>query len=183
MDKIYIIEDDQTIRNEIVQALKKWNFQADWVRDFQTIDYEIKQQSPDLIVMDITLPFYDGFYWTQKIREFSKIPIIFVSAADMDPNAIRAISIGADDYLTKPFSIAVFISKIQAILRRTNQNEYLTEALNFQSFSLNIITNILKSQNKSIKLTATESTILKLLFLNPGQIISNPNCQIKLEIS
>ncbi|KRM00145.1 response regulator transcription factor [Limosilactobacillus fermentum] len=57
MDKIYIIEDDQTIRNEIVQALKKWNFQADWVRDFQTIDYEIKQQSPDLIVMDITLPF------------------------------------------------------------------------------------------------------------------------------
>ncbi|MCT4443690.1 response regulator [Lactiplantibacillus argentoratensis] len=58
MDKIYIIEDDQTIRNEIVQALKKWNFQADWVRDFQTIDYEIKQQSPDLIVMDITLPFY-----------------------------------------------------------------------------------------------------------------------------
>ncbi|MCT4445209.1 DNA-binding response regulator [Lactiplantibacillus argentoratensis] len=109
---------------------------------------------------------------TQKIREFSKIPIIFVSAADMDPNAIRAISIGADDYLTKPFSIAVFISKIQAILRRTNQNEYLTEALNFQSFSLNIITNILKSQNKSIKLTATESTILKLLFLNPGQIIS-----------
>ncbi|WP_260356031.1 response regulator transcription factor [Lactiplantibacillus argentoratensis] len=106
------------------------------------------------------------------MREFSKIPIIFVSAADMDPNAIRAISIGADDYLTKPFSIAVFISKIQAILRRTNQNEYLTEALNFQSFSLNIITNILKSQNKSIKLTATESTILKLLFLNPGQIIS-----------
>lgn len=122
--------------------------------------------------MDITLPFYDGFYWTQKIRKFSKIPIIFVSAADMDPNAIRAISIGADDYLTKPFSIAVFISKIQAILRRTNQNEYLTEALNFQSFSLNIITNILKSQNKSIKLTATESTILKPLFLNPGQIIS-----------
>ena len=57
MDKIYIIEDDQTIRNEIIQALKKWNFQADWVRDFQTIDYEIKQQSPDLIVMDITLPF------------------------------------------------------------------------------------------------------------------------------
>lgn len=57
MDKIYIIEDDQTIRNEIVQALKKWNFQADWVRDFQTIDYEVKQQSPDLIVMDITLPF------------------------------------------------------------------------------------------------------------------------------
>ena len=57
MDKIYIIGDDQTIRNEIVQALKKWNFQADWVRDFQTIDYEIKQQSPDLIVMDITLPF------------------------------------------------------------------------------------------------------------------------------
>lgn len=57
MDKIYIIEDDQTIRNEIVQALKKWNFQADWVRDFQTIDYEIKQQSPDPIVMDITLPF------------------------------------------------------------------------------------------------------------------------------
>ena len=76
MDKIYIIEDDQTIRNEIVQALKKWNFQADWVRDFQTIDYEIKQQSPDLIVMDITLPFYISNLILQtaynKINQFKK---------------------------------------------------------------------------------------------------------------
>ncbi|EEI72069.1 response regulator, partial [Lentilactobacillus hilgardii] len=68
MQKIFIIEDDQTIRNEMVQSLKKWNFQASWVQDFQNIDSEIKQQSPDLIIMDITLPFYDGFYWTQKIR-------------------------------------------------------------------------------------------------------------------
>ncbi|MCT3392424.1 response regulator [Lentilactobacillus hilgardii] len=172
MQKIFIIEDDQTIRNEMVQSLKKWNFQASWVQDFQNIDSEIKQQSPDLIIMDITLPFYDGFYWTQKIREFSKIPIMFVSAAEMDPNAIRAISIGADDYLTKPFSVDVFVSKIQAILRRTNQNNHLAETISFNTFSLNIITNVLKSQNESVKLTTTEGTILKLLFLNPDQVIS-----------
>ncbi|EEI71389.1 response regulator transcription factor, partial [Lentilactobacillus hilgardii] len=103
---------------------------------------------------------------------FSKIPIMFVSAAEMDPNAIRAISIGADDYLTKPFSVDVFVSKIQAILRRTNQNNHLAETISFNTFSLNIITNVLKSQNESVKLTTTEGTILKLLFLNPDQVIS-----------
>ncbi|WP_057895972.1 response regulator transcription factor [Liquorilactobacillus oeni] len=172
MQKIFVIEDDRTIRNEMVQSLKKWNLQADWVQSFQNIDSEIKQQVPDLIVMDITLPFYDGFYWTQKIREFSKVPIMFVSAAEMDPNAIRAISIGADDYLTKPFSIAVFVSKIQAILRRTNQTDHLVEAINFNMYSLNIITNVLSFQKESVKLTTTESIILKLLFLNPDQVIS-----------
>ncbi|KRL00512.1 response regulator transcription factor [Liquorilactobacillus capillatus] len=172
MKKIFIIEDDHTIRNEMAESLRKWNFQTNLVQDFQNIDSEIKMQKPDLIVMDITLPFYDGFYWTQKIREFSKIPIMFVSAAEMDPNAVRAISIGADDYLIKPFSIAVFVSKIQAILRRTNQNDHLVETINFNTYSLNIITNLLRSQNESVKLTTTESTILKLLFLNPDQVVS-----------
>lgn len=172
MQKIFIIEDDQTIRNEMVQSLKKWNFEAFWVQDFQHIDSEIKQRIPDLIVMDITLPFYDGFYWTQKIREFSQVPIMFVSAAEMDPNAIRAISIGADDYLTKPFSIAVFISKIQAILRRTSQVSRLTDTIEFGKCTLNIITNVLNAENQSVKLTATEAIILKLLFLNPDQVIS-----------
>ncbi|NVY96273.1 response regulator transcription factor [Lactobacillus sp. DCY120] len=172
MQKIFLIEDDPTIRQEMAQSLKKWKFQTTGVQDFQNIAAEIQQKSPDLVVMDITLPFFDGFYWTQKIREFSQVPIMFVSAAEMDPNAIRALSIGADDYLTKPFSIAVFVSKIQAILRRTQPSDYLSETINFSEYSLNIITNLLQFPQGSVKLTATEGTILRLLFLNPNQLIS-----------
>lgn len=172
MEKIFIVEDDKNIYDEMSYALSKWNFESIHVIDFQNIASEIKSSNPDLIIMDITLPYYDGFYWTQKIREFSKAPIMFVSAAEMDPNAIRAISIGADDYLTKPFSLEVFISKIQAILRRTNQNNQYLQTINFQDYSLNIITNVLDKNNKSVKLTTTEATILKILFLNPNQVIS-----------
>ena len=172
MQKVYIIEDDEGITQQMRQALEKWHFAVSSVADFEAIDTEVKQCQPNIIVMDITLPYFDGFFWTQKIRTFSQVPIIFVSAASLDPNAIRAIAIGADDYLTKPFSTAVFISKIQAILRRIGQYDDFTDTITCGNYSLSIVTNILQTPTNFIKLTATEIIILRLLMLNPNQTIS-----------
>ncbi|WP_281164499.1 response regulator [Liquorilactobacillus sicerae] len=123
--------------------MNKWNYQVATVDNWEIVVKEITAQQPDLVTMDITLPLYDGFYWTAKLREFSQVPLIFLSAAEMDPNAIRAIALGADDYLTKPFSVNVLLSKIQAVLRRTQLNSVATSNLQFENCQLNLLTNVL----------------------------------------
>ncbi|MBA1434397.1 response regulator transcription factor [Bombilactobacillus bombi] len=170
MSKIFLIEDNPQILQAMQQALIKWQYESYCVQDWQQLDLQVQQLRPDLIVMDITLPVFDGFYWTKKIRTFSQVPIIFVSAAQMDPNAVRAIATGADDYLVKPFSMEVFISKIQAILRRTQQS--FAEELNFEDYRLNMLTNELHYQQQIVKLTPTEGLLLKLFFLQPQQTLS-----------
>lgn len=105
MRKIFIIEDEQDIIQAVHDELKKWGYDVTGVSDWDNMIAEVKEADPVLILMDITLPMYDGFYWTQQIRSFSQVPIIFISAADFDQNAVRALMIGADDYLVKPFAM------------------------------------------------------------------------------
>ena len=116
MRKIFIIEDEQDIIQSVHDELKKWGYDVTGVSDWDNMIAEVKEADPVLILMDITLPMYDGFYWTQQIRSFSQVPIIFISAADFDQNAVRALMIGADDYLVKPFDSA----QITACLRKLN---------------------------------------------------------------
>ncbi|GAF40401.1 response regulator protein GraR [Agrilactobacillus composti DSM 18527 = JCM 14202] len=172
MQRVFIVEDDQTIVQAMQTALAKWQFQTQTVQDWQQVATEISAYDPDLVVMDITLPTFDGFYWTGKIRETSQVPIMFVSAGEMDPNAVRAIATGADDYIVKPFALSVFVSKIQAILRRSQRSAATLETLNFEDYSLNILNNELTHGIASVKLSPTEGTILKLFFLNPDQTLS-----------
>lgn len=172
MQKVFIVEDDQAIIRALQIGLKKWNYQTQIVTDWQQVAAEILSTQPDLVIMDITLPMYDGFFWTGKLRESSQVPVIFLSAAELDPNAVRALAMGADDYLTKPFSINVLVSKIQAIFRRMKINQNDINDLMFEDYRLNILTNNLKIGQKQVKLTPTEGVILKLLFLNAGQVVS-----------
>ncbi len=137
LTKILLIEDNSDILQAMQERLTKWQYQSFTIENWQQVTQSVVQIEPDLIVMDITLPVFDGFYWTKQIRSFSEVPILFVSAAQMDPNAVRAIASGADDYLVKPFSLDVFISKIQAILRRTQRE--IKEELLFQNYHLNNI--------------------------------------------
>lgn len=118
MRKIFIIEDEQDIIQAVHDELKKWGYDVTGVSDWDNMIAEVKEADPVLILMDITLPMYDGFYWTQQIRSFSQVPIIFISAADFDQNAVRALMIGADDYLVKPFAMDLLTAKVQAVLRR-----------------------------------------------------------------
>lgn len=168
--KILVIEDNRLLLEEMQTAFQKWNYQMGRIQNWDQVDDEVRRQQPDLVIMDITLPSYDGFYWTQKIREFSNVPLIFVSAAEMDPNAVRAIASGADDYIVKPFASEVLISKIQALLRRTQPQ--LTTQLRFENYQLNVLTNVVTQGAYQVKLTPTEGLILKVFFMHPQQIIT-----------
>lgn len=174
MVRVAIVEDDKSIRREMTVGLQKWGIEVIETADFKNIQEWIQNENPDLIVMDITLPYFDGFYWTQKIRGFSNTPIMFVSAAEMDPNAIRAISIGADDYLTKPFSVDVFVSKVQAIMKRITSESEFSQTIRFENYSLDIITNRVTRDTDTVRLTTTESIILRLLFLSPNDLVTKP---------
>lgn len=168
--KILVIEDNRLLLEEMHTAFQKWNYQMERIQHWDQVDDEVRRQQPDLVIMDITLPSYDGFYWTQKIREFSDVPLIFVSAAEMDPNAVRAIASGADDYIVKPFASEVLISKIQALLRRTQPQ--LATQLRFENYQLNVLTNVVEQGDQQVKLTPTEGLILKVFFMHPQQIIT-----------
>ncbi|GHP13990.1 DNA-binding response regulator [Lentilactobacillus fungorum] len=172
MDRIFIVEDDPTITAAMLQEFHKWQYIAQTVTSWDHVIDEIQNFNPDIVLMDITLPTFDGFYWTNQLRQLSKVPIIFISAAEMDPNAVRAIAAGADDYIVKPFSLNVLVSKIQAVIRRTKQAAKPMETLTFEDYQLTILTNELKHGDVSVKLTPTEGTILKLLFLNAGKLVT-----------
>ncbi|WP_429971057.1 response regulator transcription factor [Fructilactobacillus sp. Tb1] len=173
MSKVFLVEDYPTISNSIIAALKKWRYEVEVVHDWNEVDTEILESNADIVLMDITLPVFDGFYWTQKLRDASKLPIIFISAAEMNTNAVRAIATGADDYVTKPFSLDVLISKVQAILRRVNQYSQNNDSvLQFENSSLNTLTNEVTHADLTVKLTPTEGYILKILILNVNHLVS-----------
>ncbi|WHS04913.1 response regulator transcription factor (plasmid) [Ligilactobacillus salivarius] len=171
MKKVLIFEDEPTIIEAIKQELIKWQYQVEAIIKWEQVLEQVQAFKPDLILMDIFLPAFDGFYWTQKLREFTKIPIIFISSADLNQNAVRALMIGADDYLVKPFTLELLVAKIQALFRRLDQHkeEY---NLNFANYQLNQLTNELSKGTIVVKLTPTESLILKLLAINKGEIVT-----------
>ena len=142
---IFIIEDDQSLSNEIKLALSKWGYSVGQVNDFENITNEVLDSNPKLILMDINLPSYDGFYWCSQIRNFMKVPIIFISSRDNDMDIIMSINMGGDDYITKPFSPQVLVAKIQAILRRTYSynNDLKSDVIKFKDITLNIVEGVL----------------------------------------
>ncbi|MFY9437014.1 MAG: response regulator, partial [Limnochordia bacterium] len=114
MYKIMIVEDDPTIGEIIDQRLQKWGYQTYRAQDYQNIVAEFTRYSPHLILLDLNLPYFDGFYWCGRIRQLSHVPIIVISSRDSDSDKIRAIVQGGDDYLEKPFSLDLLIAKVQA---------------------------------------------------------------------
>ena len=119
MYKILIVEDDSTITAVLKRTLEKWGYEAETISDFGRVGEEFIRCSPDLVLLDISLPFFDGYYWCQEFRKTSQVPIIFISSASDDMNLVMAVNMGADDFLSKPFKLEVVLAKIQALLRRT----------------------------------------------------------------
>ena len=139
MFKIMIVEDDQTISGLIADNLKKWQFDPVVITDFNAVFDDFLQEKPHLVLLDINLPVFDGYYWCQKIRETSKVPIIFISSRNTNMDMIMAMNMGADDFVTKPFEIDVLIAKINALLRRSyNYVENNSETLVHNGLTLNI---------------------------------------------
>ena len=171
---IFIIEDDQALSNEIKLALSKWGYSVGQVNDFENITNEVLDSNPKLILMDINLPSYDGFYWCSQIRNFMKVPIIFISSRDNDMDIIMSINMGGDDYITKPFSPQVLVAKIQAILRRTYSynNDLKSDVIKFKDITLNIVEGKLYFKGENVDLTKNELKIMNILMLNQGKIVS-----------
>ena len=172
MRKIFIIEDEQDIIQAVHDELKKWGYDVTGVSDWDNMIAEVKEADPVLILMDITLPMYDGFYWTQQIRSFSQVPIIFISAADFDQNAVRALMIGADDYLTKPFSMEELLLRIEAILRRVKGKKMKDIPFyKLGNFLFDTQKQTLAIGDKVTKLTTKECELLSLLCAHANEIL------------
>ena len=171
---IFIIEDDQSLSNEIKLALSKWGYSVGQVNDFENITNEVLDSNPKLILMDINLPSYDGFYWCSQIRNFMKVPIIFISSRDNDMDIIMSINMGGDDYITKPFSPQVLVAKIQAILRRTYSynNDLKSDVIKFKDITLNIVEGKLYFKGEDVDLTKNELKIMNILMSNQEKIVS-----------
>ena len=169
--KIFLVEDDKVIAEEIESYLKFWNYEIKIAEDFQNVFDDFKNFHPDLVLMDVSLPFYNGYHWCKIIRKNSKVPILFISAADENLNLIMAMDLGADDYLTKPFELELLQIKIRALLRRAY--EYVeTKNIFYKDIRLNCDNMIISRENKERELTKNEFKILEILLEKPGKVVS-----------
>lgn len=170
--KIFIIEDDKIISESIQKHLEKWGYQTKSAEDFKEILVEVSRYAPDLILLDISLPFYNGFYWCGEIRKLSKVPIIFISSADDNMNIVMAMEMGGDDFVAKPFDLTVLTAKINAMIRRSYSYKGNLNILEAKGVLLNLSTTILTFHDKKVELTKNELKILQLLMEKPGEVIS-----------
>ena len=169
--KIFLVEDDKVIAEEIERHLEFWNYEIKIAEDFQNIFDDFKNFHPDLVLMDVTLPFYNGYHWCKIIRKNSKVPILFISAADENLNLIMAMDLGADDYLTKPFELELLQIKIRALLRRAY--EYIeTRNIFYKDIRLDCDKMIISRENKERELTKNEFKILEILLEKPGKVVN-----------
>lgn len=168
-----IVEDEQTIRELIGDELEKWGLQAVKIEDFQHVLQVFLEEQPHLILMDINLPSFDGFYWCNKIRELSKVPIIFLSSRNTPMDMIMAMNMGGDDFIQKPFYTDVLMAKINALLRRTySYAEEQSYVIEHDGVILNLGDGTILYENRKMELTKTESIIFHLLLKHKGSVVN-----------
>lgn len=170
--RILIVEDDLGIAEAIKTQAEMWNLKAKYVQDFRDIVSEFSAYQPHLILLDIALPFYNGYHWCTEIRKISMVPIIFISSASDNMNIVMAMNMGGDDFIAKPFDQSVLMAKMQAILRRTYDFVGASPVLEHREAVLNTGDNALHYQGKKIMLTKNEYRILLALMENKGKVVS-----------
>lgn len=169
-NKIFLVEDDATIVSVIQQHLTQWGLDCEIANDFQHVFEEYQAIQPDLVILDISLPYFNGFYWCQEIRKVSEVPIIFLSSAKDHMNQVMALNMGADEFIEKPFELTILLAKIQALLRRSYKyGQQLSYSFGEYQFVPAI--NQIQSTNDHLPLTPNESRILSVLFATRGQIV------------
>ena len=170
--KIFIVEDDDVIAKTIGNYLNRWAFTVELVQKFDQVDAEIRAAAPDLVIMDISLPYFNGFHWLSELRKHSTVPVIFLTSSGDDMNLVMAMNLGADDFLAKPIELPVLLAKIQGMLRRTYQYQQTDTNLNHGEFTLVPTDNQLRSPTQVIDLTPTETKLLSLLFGADGEVVT-----------
>ena len=166
--KIMIVEDDEIIAESVKMELKRWGYDVDCVENFSNVMEDFNEINPQLVLLDIMLPYFNGYYWCQEIRKVSNVPIVFISSKSENMDIVMAIQFGGDDYITKPINMDVAVAKIQAILRRTYNFTSEMDYLRFGSVSLNISECKIYYDDNEAELTKTEMLISESLFKAQG---------------
>lgn len=182
MYRLFIVEDDPGIANAVAAQAQAqaWNLQTHIVQDFSNVMHEFAEFSPHIVLLDIMLPFFDGYHWCSEIRRVSKVPIIFVSSASDNMNIVMAMNLGADDFISKPFDGSVLMAKIQALLRRTYDFGANVPVLEHRGALLDTGENSLVFGDEKITLTKNEYRILLCLMENKGKVVSREKLMERL---
>lgn len=180
MYKIAVIEDDLTIAKTISEHLGKWGYDVTYVTDFQNVANQVMSLEPQLVLLDIMLPFYNGFHWCNEIRKFSKVPIVFLSSASDNMNIVMAMNMGGDDFIAKPFDLHVLTAKVGALLRRTYSFHGQVHVLEHKGVVLNLNDATLTHRQHKVELTKNEFRMLQLLMENPGRVVSRDEMMQRL---
>lgn len=180
MYKILIIEDDLAMAQAIQREMTAWGNEAEYLEDFQNVLTEFAEYGPHLVLMDITLPFYNGYHWCSEIRKISSVPVIFISSAADNMNIIMAMNMGGDDFIAKPFDLSVLTAKVQAVLRRTYDLSGRVPMLEHRGAILNLYDTTLTYEGEKVSLTKNEFRILQTLMENKGRLVSRDTLMTKL---
>ena len=172
MYRILIVEDDKGIADAIRVQAQMWDLQVRCAENFRNVLDEFAAYDPHLVLLDITLPFFNGYHWCSQIRQVSKVPIIFISSASDNMNIIMAMNMGADDFIAKPFDQSVLIAKVQAILRRAYDFGASASVLEHMGALLNTGDNSLSYNGERVELSKNEYRILLTLMQSKGRVVS-----------
>lgn len=174
------MEDDETIARLIKKHLEKWEYEVSTVQDFGNVLGEFAACDPQLVLLDIRLPFYNGYHWCTQIRQVSKVPIIFLSSVSDNMNIVMAMNMGADDFIPKPFDLEVLTAKVQALLRRSYDFAGSSSMLEHKGMLLNLSDATILYQEQKVELTKNELKILQTLIENKTQVVTRETLMTRL---
>lgn len=180
MFRILIVEDDTVISDMVKKHLEKWGYEVECVTDFAKVLSHFGRFGPQLVLMDIGLPFYNGYYWCTEIRKLSQVPVIFISSASDNMNIVMAVNMGGDDFIAKPFDLEVLSAKVQAVLRRAYSFQRQSALLEYKDVVVSLADMSLSYRGKSLKLSKNEFRILQILFENVGHVVSRESIMKRL---
>ena len=180
MYRIFIVEDDEIISEVLKKNLSSWGYDVSCAEDFSNIIQEFVRRDPQLVLLDLKLPFYNGFHWCEEIRRISQVPVIFISSAADNMNMVMAMSRGADDFIAKPFDLDVLAAKVQAVLRRTYAFGQNSSLLEHNGVVLNPGNGTISANGQQADLTKNELKILQILFEHQGRVVSRDAIMTKL---
>ncbi|MDO4344098.1 MAG: response regulator transcription factor [Eubacteriales bacterium] len=178
--KVFVVEDDRVIADKICEYLNSFGYVAEVPKDFANVAAEFAAFLPQLVLMDISLPFYNGYYWCSEIRKVSKVPVIFISSAADSMNIVMAVNYGADDFIAKPFDLSILSAKIQAVLRRAYDFGGQTNLLEHRGAVLNLDNTTLMYHGSLIELTKNEYRILLTLMESKGKTVKRDTLMARL---
>lgn len=180
MYRIYLVEDDQVIADTIVEKLTAWGFTVRCPKDFSNVMGEFVDFQPHLVLLDITLPFFNGYHWCQEIRRVSRVPILFLSSAGENVNIVMAIHLGADDFITKPFDLSVLLAKVQAALRRAYDYQGESHLIEHNGAVFNSLDCTVVYEGRRAELTKNETRMMQLLLERKPNVVSREDLMAAL---